>query len=436
MNDLLKRRPESEAAIRIRFEQGTVEARPGDSVALALLAAGEFQTSRSPKYRRPRGAYCLRGDCGSCLVRIDGQPNQRACLTPVAAHMRVESQNRLMEAGPDPSGLVDRFLGSSMDHHHFMVRPKLANTIMQSIARGLTGLGTLPERAPDDPSPHRVHTPDVLIIGAGPAGQGAFDVVSRASGCRVLWLDRRPPTTGVAREELLTQTGVFGVYPEEGLVAAMTVRAGLAPIHHTIRPQHVVFATGTTDPTIAIPNNDLPGVVAARGLIQQLRQSRVSLEADAVVVGDGALAKAAAAALGCPVIAPAAVTEVEGSSRVEAVCTADKRHRVSLVALAPRPSPAYELARQGGAAVHWDGGGFAVRRDADGRCDSRGPWVAWVCGGAAGYDEASHDDDPRPAAGDRDPSLFSRAHDTVSRADGERVGTSVLAALGAQAEES
>jgi sarcosine oxidase subunit alpha len=45
-----------------------------DTGASALIAAGELMTSRSAKYRRPRGAYCLLGDCGTCWGRVDGQP--------------------------------------------------------------------------------------------------------------------------------------------------------------------------------------------------------------------------------------------------------------------------------------------------------------------------------------------------------------------------
>ncbi|HZY04230.1 MAG TPA: (2Fe-2S)-binding protein, partial [Anaeromyxobacteraceae bacterium] len=58
-----------------------VPARAGESVALALLAAGRPLLSRSPKYHRPRGAFCLAGSCGGCLVRVEGQPNVRACRT-------------------------------------------------------------------------------------------------------------------------------------------------------------------------------------------------------------------------------------------------------------------------------------------------------------------------------------------------------------------
>ena len=66
----------------VTFDGHAVPARSGESVASALLAAGRLVVSRSAKYHRPRGPFCLSGSCGSCLVRIDGEPNRRACRTP------------------------------------------------------------------------------------------------------------------------------------------------------------------------------------------------------------------------------------------------------------------------------------------------------------------------------------------------------------------
>lgn len=437
LSDLCKRREGSADALDLHYEHDRIPAWPGQTVALALIAAGELETSRSVKYRRPRGAYCLRGDCGSCLMRIDGQPNIRACLTAVTPHLAVEPQNRLLESGPDPSRIVDKVMRGGMDHHHFMVRPRIANQIMQGVARGLTGLGTLPDRAPDEDSEHRVHRPDVLVVGGGPAGHGVVEALARGTVERqILWVDRRPAPPGETRaertESLLHETGVFGVYPDEGLIAATTRAGRSAPILHTIRPRHVVFATGATDPTIPVTNNDLPGVVSARGLLEQLRRSGTRLACSIVVIGDGPLATSAAAALGCPKLATDEVEAIVGSTHVEGVETrADGKSgkiEVDLVALAPRPSPSYELARQGGADVRWNDAGFAVVRDDDGRCRSTGPWTAWVCGDAAGYPEAAHEDDAAPRR-PGDVSGFGRGHDTAARADGQRIGSAVLAAL-------
>ena len=67
----------------------------GDSIASALFARDRRVFSRSFKYHRPRGLLCCKGTCPNCLVRVDGVPNVRACVTPVADGAVVEAQNVL-----------------------------------------------------------------------------------------------------------------------------------------------------------------------------------------------------------------------------------------------------------------------------------------------------------------------------------------------------
>ncbi len=386
----------------LRWDRDTrVTARQGDTVSLALLDAGVLETSRSAKYRRPRGAYCLRGDCGTCLVRIDGLPNRRACLTTIRKGLRVQPQNRLV-AGADPSAIIDTMMRGDMDHHHFMVKPRVVNQIMQGVARNLTGLGTLPDRLVDAPAEHRTHEPDVLVVGAGPAGRAAHAVLV-AAGRRVVWLDRRD-RTGLAADagapmpsSLLAHTGMFGVYPPERLWAAMTDEPGKPAVLHSIMPRHVIVATGSRDPTLVVPNNDRPGVVAARGLVEQLRRSGASLDVPTVVIGDGAHADAMARALEVEAVATARVERIEGNP-VDGVRLTEGLRECRLVALAAPPAPAYELARQAGAAVQWDGAGFAVVRDPAGRCVQT-PWSVWAAGDVTGYvgPAAAADDGERVA---------------------------------------
>jgi len=401
-SERLLSRADDRPAIALRWDRDEiVEAREGDTVSLALLDTGVLETSKSPKYRRPRGAYCLRGDCGTCLVRIDGLPNRRACLTLAREGMHVEPQNRLT-TGPDPTALIDTMLRGDMDHHHFMVRPRVVNQIMQGVARNLAGLGTLPDRpTPDEPARHEVHRPDVLVIGAGPAGAAAYEVLV-AAGREVLWVDRldragllAPP--GVAAlEGLLDRTGVFGAYPGEQLWAAVTDVPGQPAVLRSIHPRHVVVATGSRDSTLPVPNNDRPGVVSARGLLGQLRRSGARLQVPAIVVGAGDHAAGLARALGLELVDPELVERIEGNP-VERVRLPDGERECRIVALAAPPAPAFELARQAGAAVRWDGAGFAVQRDAAGRCATQ-PWALWAAGDACGHQGAAAADDGRRVA--------------------------------------
>jgi sarcosine oxidase subunit alpha len=85
--------------VTLKLEGDDVDACVGESVAVALFASGERVLSRSIKYHRPRGFFCLAGHCGACLMRIDGKPNVRACKTPVRDGMAVERQNAFPSGG-------------------------------------------------------------------------------------------------------------------------------------------------------------------------------------------------------------------------------------------------------------------------------------------------------------------------------------------------
>jgi D-hydroxyproline dehydrogenase subunit gamma len=63
-------------------------ARPGQSLAAALLSAGIRVLRRSPRAGGARGAFCMMGICQECLVEVDGRAVQ-ACMTRVAAGMAV-----------------------------------------------------------------------------------------------------------------------------------------------------------------------------------------------------------------------------------------------------------------------------------------------------------------------------------------------------------
>ena len=78
--------------VRFDFEGRTITARHGDTVAAALLAAGESTLRVTAVSGSPRAPYCMMGVCFECLMEIDGAGNRQACLTPVAEGMRVHRQ--------------------------------------------------------------------------------------------------------------------------------------------------------------------------------------------------------------------------------------------------------------------------------------------------------------------------------------------------------
>lgn len=83
--------------VRLLVDGEPLEAREGESVAAALLAAGRRELRRTNRRDEARGLFCGMGVCFDCLMRIDGRPNVQACLVPVAEGMRVETQRGLGE---------------------------------------------------------------------------------------------------------------------------------------------------------------------------------------------------------------------------------------------------------------------------------------------------------------------------------------------------
>jgi len=57
------------------------------SVAAALLYLGNLAIRKHPVSSEARAPFCYMGVCFECLVIIDGQHKQRACLREVMPHM-------------------------------------------------------------------------------------------------------------------------------------------------------------------------------------------------------------------------------------------------------------------------------------------------------------------------------------------------------------
>jgi hypothetical protein len=81
----------TDARVNITFAGRDVEAVVGDSVAAALLAAGETPFRTTPVSGAPRAPYCMMGVCFDCLVSVDEIPNQQACMVVVREGMRVDA---------------------------------------------------------------------------------------------------------------------------------------------------------------------------------------------------------------------------------------------------------------------------------------------------------------------------------------------------------
>src|SRR5687768_6316224 len=83
-------------SIDFEFEGRTIDARPGETIAAALIAAGERELRESHLGTR-RGLFCGMAVCQECLVTVDGIA-RRACMVLATRGMDVKRHPSHAEA--------------------------------------------------------------------------------------------------------------------------------------------------------------------------------------------------------------------------------------------------------------------------------------------------------------------------------------------------
>jgi NADPH-dependent 2,4-dienoyl-CoA reductase/sulfur reductase-like enzyme len=253
----------------IFFQGEQVPARPGESVAAALVASGHY-ACRETREGTNRGLFCGMGVCNECALTIDGAPGHLACMEKVAAGMAVS----LCPA----------------------VRPLPAGEACN-----------LPE---DE------RAVEVLVVGAGPAGLSAA-LAARQAGAGVLVVDERHQAGGqffkqpvaspglgvearlldsqyrsglrlleeVARSgaDLLTGVRVWG---HDGPNELYALAAGRRMV---LRPRALVLATGAFERAAPFPGWTLPGVMTTGAAQTLLRSYLVAPGRSVLISGNGPL---------------------------------------------------------------------------------------------------------------------------------------------------
>lgn len=381
-----------------------------ESLAAAAIASRTgLVMARSLKYHRPRSLFCLEGHCSGCLARIDGRPNVRACQTPCHAGAEMSGQNAFPSTEVDLLGAVDFLFRGGMDHHTLMTGSSVLNKLANKVVRQLSGLGKLPAQEVHDLPPIARNDVDVCVIGGGPAGLAAATMAARA-GARTLLVDdqlacggslRADPRLGReladrriadavgAGVELLGRATAIGYFPEDdGGVLAVSAPDRL----HRVYARAWVWATGGYAVNLPFPDNDRPGVIAARAVGRLLVDHGIVagericiVEVPQVKETTDALVSALAAAhVDTARVAVADAYGVRGRGWVSGLDARTGRVDCDLVAVAAIPAPASEGARQQGCRVVLDPerGGFRVVVDSDGRTSV--PNV-YACGDVAGF---------------------------------------------------
>lgn len=348
--------------VRFDFEGREITARPGQSIAGALHAAGVRTLSWSPKFRRPRGYRCGMGVCPGCTVRVDGLPGVLACLTPVRGRERVARVRPRLAWLP-----ADRFgrLVPAGFQEARLLRGTGRWRVAERLLAHLAGQAPLPEPGAGRIGSFEERAVDVLVIGAGRTGLQRAGTEA-AAGRSVLLVERDWLPGGslllqpdgsvearrlvgearVGRFEMLLGATAIGEF-EEGVQGVVTADGLLA-----VRASLTVHATGSRDREVSLPDGDRPGVLLASAVRRLILREGVRPGRRAVVVASDAAPDGLASLLrdaGVEVVtrcAPPTVEAIHGRSSVSGVTVAGRRLSCDLVVIDAGRRPADELARQ------------------------------------------------------------------------------------------
>lgn len=298
------------STITFKYNGRKVECYEGDTVASALYLRGRRIFSRSFKYHRPRGLFCVAGRCPNCFMEIDGQPNVKACTTLARAGMVVKHQNAWPSLDHDLGSIVDKFsfLLPVGFYYKKFIRPKWMWPLVRGVIRKAAGYGRVnPDlRRDQNEYEHDHRDVDVAILGGGPAGVFAAAEASKA-GCRTLLVDDQPELGGHLRYEgdknqdfeaarrlveespgsieVLKNATCFGIY--EGNLLGISKDEKL----FKVRAKKIIVCTGSFERPYAFANNDLPGLFLGEGIQRLVNLHSIKPGQQAVVVTDGAHAQ-------------------------------------------------------------------------------------------------------------------------------------------------
>ncbi|MHA1444246.1 MAG: FAD-dependent oxidoreductase, partial [Candidatus Hodarchaeales archaeon] len=244
----------------------------GMMISSVLFANNIKVFGHHPKDNSPQGIFCANGQCSACMVIVDGRP-MKACMTPLRKNMVVESCD---------------------------------------------GLPTLPEEDEDvNISNPIVTSADVLIIGAGPSGLAATEILAKYGLERIILIDDKDRLGG----KLVLQTHKFfgsqkDVYAgkrgyEIGKILGESVKKfpnvdiwlnstalavfsdGYVGIwkdgenYVLVKPKYLFTATGAREKMLAFPGDTLPGVYGAGAFQTLVNRDLIKPSNKIFIIGGG-----------------------------------------------------------------------------------------------------------------------------------------------------
>jgi len=255
------------SAFEFTYRGREIHAYPGETVAAALIAAGQWNF-RETRSGSSRGLFCGMGVCGECTLLVDGDA-RRACLEPARPGADVQPR-------PALSLVAESSMESSSTLEHVDV--------------------------------------DVLVVGAGPAGLAAAAAAS-AQGAEVLVIDERSSFGGqyfkqpakdfnvdeslidrqfkagrtlytealTAGARFLFGASVWGAFGRED-IAVIAVERRLR-----VHPRRLILAPGAYERPLTVPGWTLPGVITTGAAQTLLRAYSVTPGERVLLAGNGPL---------------------------------------------------------------------------------------------------------------------------------------------------
>jgi len=301
-------RPGSGAeTINFIFDGTAYQARPGDTLAAALLANGVGLVGRSFKYHRPRGVMTAGVEEPNALVTVGrggrAEPNTRATDLFVYEGMVATSQNRWPSLWFDVAsvfGLAAPALSAGFYYKTFF-GPAKQWMYYEWFIRRAAGLGKAPTETDPDNFSQRAGFCDVLVVGSGPAGLKAA-LAAAESGSRVMlveqdavpggsllrdpdpaldsaWIERTLARIKTLGGYVLLRTTASGYWDHNFLtLTERLAEPGAVPAHGFaqrlwhVRAGRVVLATGLIERPVPFSHNDRPGVMLSQAVRTYLRR--------------------------------------------------------------------------------------------------------------------------------------------------------------------
>lgn len=292
--------------VSFKFNGRSYQGFSGDTLASALLAAGETVLARSWKYHRPRGIVSCGVEEPSALVQLEsgGHTIPNAKMPEVELYEALNAE--CVNAWPSPGKYllsINRWftpLFPAGFYYKTFMWPAKAWMLYERYIRKAGGLGEAPIVADTERYVHQNVHCEVLIAGGGIAGLAAALAAGR-SGARVILAElgadlggaahRLPGTidgqsaaewvrsaeaelTTMPEVRIIRRGVVFGYHDHNFLTIRESLtdhlpikeRKGFRERLWRVRAKQVVLATGAHERPMVFGNNDLPGVMLSSAM--------------------------------------------------------------------------------------------------------------------------------------------------------------------------